>query len=58
MIDEARLLHRNGQSESVVQKLTVPAEAGSIDAMIELAHIARDQDQKSESLVILTGISV
>lgn len=49
VIDEARQLHRSGQSECAIQKLIVPAEAGSIDAMIEMAHIARDQDRKSES---------
>jgi hypothetical protein len=49
IIDEARQLHRSGQSEFAIQKLIVPAEVGSIDAMIELAHIARDQDRKSDS---------
>lgn len=48
-IDEARQLHRSGQSEVAIQKLGVLAEAGSIDAMIELAHIARDQNRRSDS---------
>lgn len=49
IIEAARRLHRSGQSECAIQKLIVSSEEGSIDAMIELAHIARDQDRKSES---------
>ena len=49
IIDDARRLHRSGQSESAVRKLNVASDAGNIEAMIELAHIARDQEKKAES---------
>lgn len=49
IVDEARQLLRSGQGERAIQKLVVSADEGNIDAMIELAHIARDQGKKSES---------
>jgi TPR repeat protein len=49
VIADAHELHLSGKSDLAIQKLIVPAEKGSIDAMIELAHIARDQGRKSDS---------
>ena len=48
-IKEARSLHRVGQSEDAIRKLSLLADAGAIDAMVELAHIARDQNRESDS---------
>ena len=48
-IKEARLLYQDDQKKAAIRKLSVLAEAGAIDAMIELAHIARNEHRESDS---------
>lgn len=49
LVDEARRLRRHGQAEVAEQKLRAAAQAGSICAMIELAHMSRDSGKTADS---------
>jgi TPR repeat protein len=49
LVDEARRLRRDGQAEVAEQRLRAAAQAGIIDAMIELARMSRDSWKKADS---------
>jgi len=49
LIDETRRLRHAGQTDGADQLLRTAAQAGSIDAMIELAHISRSAGKKNDS---------
>jgi TPR repeat protein len=48
-IGEASRLHKSGQTDRAILNLIPLAEVGSIDAMVELALIARDKGNKFDS---------
>lgn len=49
LIDEVRRLRRDGHPEVAEQRLRAAAQAGLIDAMIELAHISRESGKEADS---------
>jgi TPR repeat protein len=49
LIDEARRRHREGHADEAFRLLNVAADAGSIGAMVELAHMERAAGKKAES---------